>query len=227
MSLPWEIGGPYFRPLLFMQPNAIDSQPIALARQGDAIETAHGARIIDTGTAPAIARHEVEFALKTREEIAFLEGFFDARQGKAQGFWFPRWSTWDFEVRGYEEPNAGSFFLWVTRTGYVEQVYPLGLAYRRVLLLWGDRFHNFTVDAVLGNDSPGIDRLHLAANGEGSVAQIPTNLFPVVPPSGAHRVLSVCWGRFDQDELLAEELGDGGARVALSFVELPAESPTS
>jgi hypothetical protein len=227
MSFPWQIAGPYGKPLLFMQPNAIDAQPIALARQGDEIATPHGARIIDTGPAPAIARHEVEFALKSRSEIAFLEGFFDARQGKAQGFWFPRWSTWDFDVRGYEEPNAGSFDLWVTRTGYVEQVFPLGLAYRQIMLLWRDLYHTFTIADVTGNVSPGIDALHLSGNGDGSVGTIPTTLFHVVPPSDAHRVLWLSWGRFDQDELVADELGEGGARIALSLLELPAEAPTA
>lgn len=225
--LPFSLTGPYSQPLLLLEPQSVDAQPIALGRQGDDVETPQGARVIDAGPAPAIARHDVEFVLETREEIAFLEGFFDARQGKAHGFWLPLWASWEFDVRGYEEPNGGSYFLWVTRTGYVESFFPLGAAYRQLLLLWGDRYKNFTIDAAVANDSPGIDRVHLSGNGDASVATIPTDFFHVQPRNDAYRPLWLRWGRFDQDELVTEELGEGAGRIALSFVELPAEAPTS
>lgn len=227
MALPWEITGVGGRPILVMEPHGVDSHPNALAMRGTELVVPSGARIIDTDPAPPTARHEFEFIAKNREEVAFLEDFFDARRGKHEAFWFPS-SQWEFDVYGYDMPNFNSYRLWIGRTGYAESIYPLGPAYRQILLTSGDRWHVHTFDAVTPEVAPGVDELHMTGPlGGNSTPDITGVTGPLAQRDDRYRPLWLRYGRFDQDELVAELLnGEGACRIALAMVELPGEAPT-
>src|SRR5205809_3045468 len=106
MALPWEITGFGGRPVLLMEPHGVDSHANALGLRGTEVSVPSGARIITTDPAAAIDRYEFEFRATNRDEVAFLEEFFDARRGKHEGFWLPV-SQWEFDVYGYTNPNFG------------------------------------------------------------------------------------------------------------------------
>lgn len=226
MALPWEITHVAGRPILVMEPHGVDSHPNALGIRGTEAVVPSGARIVSTDPAAPIDRYEFEFIAKDRDEVAFLEGFFDARRGKQEGFWLPT-SQWEFDVFGYDMPNFGVYRLWVRRTGYIESLYPLGARFRQILLLRGDTYHAHVVNAVTASVAPGIDLLGLGDGGDHSIPDIAQFFGPTPARNDSYRPLRLDYVRFDQDELVAEVMnGDGACRIALAMVSVPREVPT-
>jgi hypothetical protein len=210
-----------------MEPHGVDSHQHALAMRGTEVVVPSGARIIDTAPALPIARYECEFIAKDRDEVAFLEDFFDARQGRAEGFWFPS-SQWEFDVYGYDNPTFGTYTLNVQHTDYAANVFPLGAPFRHLALLYGDRWGLFTVDAATANSpSAGFDLLHMTGDSHSTLDVPLYGTALSARRNDAYRPLWLRYGRFDQDELVVELVnGDGAARIALAMVELPREVPT-
>jgi hypothetical protein len=226
MALPFEVTGAGGRPALLMEPHGVDSHPNALAMRGTELVVPSGARIINTDPAAAIDRYEFEFRARDRDEVAFLEAFFDARRGKHEGFWLPT-TQWEFDLYGFNQPNFGSYFLNVQHTDYAENVFPLGPAFRRIAITRGDTWSLFTIDAATPHSpSAGFDLLHMT-NDNHSGPDVPGYAVSVnVPRNDSYRTLWLRYVRFDQDELVAEVMnGEGACRIQLAMVELPREVP--
>ncbi len=225
MSIPWEVTGPASKPLLLMQPNVVDGRPNALGRQGETVEIAQGSRFVDTGLAKPTGRTEFVFRCETPAELAFLESFFDARQGKVGAFWVPTWQ-WEFDFLGYVEPNAGVYAIWIPRVGYVESFFPLGSQYRQFAILRGTTYRIFTVTSCVAAVTPTVDRLNCTST-LASAPDLPQVNGPLASRDDTYRMLWLRWARFDQDERTAESINanDGTADLALAVAELPAEVP--
>lgn len=225
MTLPWLItGGPGGKPVLLMEPNGVDTQPDALAIRGTTILAPSGTRLVATDPAKPVGRVELEFIAETRDQLAFLEEFFDDRMGRALGFWIPS-TQWEFDVYGYDMPNFGIYRLWIGRAGYVESMFPLGSRVRQLVLLRGGTYRVHTITGVTASVAPGIDLLAMGVGGDNSTPDVPLVTGPFARRDDSYRPLWLRYVRFDQDALVAETIGTGSARVALAVDDIPSEVP--
>lgn len=221
--LPWSMTVPSSggKVALLMAPNAVDGRPLALALNGDAVESPSGARVVDTDPAPSSERHVFEFVTTSWEEFQFLEEFFDAQEGMHEGFWFPTWHE-DVALAPY---NTDTSKLWLIRQGgYADDVFPRGTAYRRFLALYAGQYELLRATAVTPDDpaSSGFDRIAVTRDAISS----PSGITAPIPwrASDGVLVMAMRYGRFDQDELMGEQLNiDGEFRVTLAVTDVAAE----
>lgn len=206
---------------LLMAPNAIDSRPLALSVRGAPVESPSGARIVDTDPAPSSERHVVEFVTKSWDEFAFLQEFFDASEGMRGGFWFPTWHE-DVALAPYNTDTAALWFL--RQGGYAEHVFPLGPAYRRFLALYGGEYELLRATAVTPDNptNSGFDRITITRD----AVSAPSGITAPTPWSERDGVLVMAmrYGRFDQDEIVYEQLNiNGEFRVSVALTDVSAE----
>jgi hypothetical protein len=206
-------------PCLLMEPNGVDSRPDQLLVQGQAIAAqASGAGLLDKDSRLPSNRHEYEFVCVDRVELKALQDFFDARQGRAQPFWFPTRETEHDLAPTY----TGGSFVWLkASSGFGSVLFPLGNAYRRLLSLRGDVYAAYLATAITPNDPGGSGFEKVAiSNTNGDFSSVAT---PWAESNGV-QLFSLRYGRFDTDTFSVEYAGsDGGGVVTLAMVELPDE----
>jgi hypothetical protein len=213
------------RPVLRMMPHAVDGRETQLIR-GDASDVFGGATEIDTDEAVQTVQRSYQFLCSNRSEISELREFFKARKGRYQSFFFPTW-RWEFGLCGYEEPNAGSFFMWLTHTRLASTMA------RNPTLGWfvvsrgtGCKAHLVTDPAeIVENIVPGVDRVHFSD--KGSVGIAPPQFFAITKPNETYRVYWMMYGRFDSDKITFEYEGDDMATVTVPITETPDEVPSA
>lgn len=227
MSLAWSltltsagVPGGMGGPCLLMMPHRPESQDQPLSVLGDIVESPNGARVLDKAPALTRRRQDVEFRCESRAERAFLEAFFDARQGAAEAFWVPTWQ-WELQLRGYTCVTLGGQ-LWVERwlTDSYKSFFDAGVAYRKILIVRGDLHQCHTVTAVTENVATGVDLLDLANNGNGPAAG-QMGAGPNVRDD-TFRPLWLSYCRF-ADVLVDEDVNGDGAIVRATLIECPDE----
>jgi hypothetical protein len=212
-------------PLLLMEPNGVDSEPRPLSIQGEDVKGASGTGFLDkTGALPQTLYH-FQFSCDTREKLAALESFFDARRGRYGAFWFPTWER-PFEVANYHDalPTSGDDRLFILSSGY-DALYPFGPAYRRYVLIYGGiafAAYRVVAPADVGNPTAGITRITVGVCGGTELRFVPPIVHPYTEAQGVIPI-ALAWGRFDADELEVEHVGDGGI-VNVPILECPDEA---
>lgn len=211
------------RPLLLMEPHSVDSKPLVRSMRGEVAEAITGARIVETKSEIPGGVHQLDFVAQTRADAKFLEDFFDARMGSAEGFWCPTWQ-WEFEIRDHYEFDAFQFWVWIRRSGYGPGPYTLGDAFRWLMFLYADTYTIENVIEVTANHPSGTnwERLKLSqqavtVGGFGASA-------PFTEAKGV-RPLWLRYVRFADDEIETQELGDVSSLVTVRIAELPRETP--
>lgn len=215
------------RPVFPIMPHAVDGREVQLVR-GDASDVFSGATDVDTDEAIQNVQRSFQFLCTDRAEIAALRAFYRARKGRQQSFFYPTW-RWEFSLCGYEEPNFGSFYLYLTHSRL------LSAFTRNPKLGWfvisrglGYNTHLVTSTAeIVENFAPGIDRVHMGELGESTASHAPLPPFfaGVAPPNETYRVHWMRYGRFDTDKLEFEYEGEDMATATLTLVETSDESP--
>jgi hypothetical protein len=224
--LPWSMTIPSTggQLALLMAPHAVDGRPLALGIRAETIESPSGARLIAKDPAPSSERHVLEFITTSWAEFQFLRDFYDTAEGMRGGFWFPTWHE-DIALAPYFDGGIGHRALWFMRAGgYADNLFPLGIAYRRFLALYSYQYELLRATAVTPNDpaASGFDQVAVTADAISAPAGI-TAPTPWTESDGV-LVMAMRYGRFDQDEFLAEQLNiDGQFRVTLSLIDVAAD----
>lgn len=222
MSLPNEITlrG---RPLLLMEPHAVDAKPLARTLRGQVAESITGARIVETNPELPGGVHQLDFVCETRADTRFVEDFFDARLGAAEGFWVPTWQ-WEFEIAPYTESDPFTLWVWIRPASYGVGPFALGAPFRYLALLYADAINVYAVSAVTP-DHPagsGYERLTLTREIEGTFETLVSR--PWTEEKGV-RPLWLRYVRFADDEIETQELNLDASIVTVRVMELPRETP--
>lgn len=222
-GLPWEItlAGIGGGSCLLMEPHGVSSRPARLSLQGEDVSAPiSSAGFLDRDGAMPAQRFEFQYVTETRDATAFLRDYFDARRGMAEPFWFPMWQK-ELNVADYYDTGDLFGHIWLRSEGYAETIWPLGPAYRRVVMTYGNDWLASRVSQVaLNAPEPGLEELVRAeSNG-------PLSAFEFRPHTERRGFyfLSLRFGRFDSDMLTMDSLGDGRAVITLPIVELPDEA---
>jgi len=204
-------------PLLLMEPNGVDRSN-GLTLQGAAVGVQSGAQFFDKDLAKGAARYVFEFLCVDRVELKALRAFFDAREGRAQGFWFPTWGGELLEVYDYNDPGVLLDYGWFYSRGYDALFATGNMSYRRVLFVFGDEFSTHKIlNVAVGVPSAGIDQLGMQCVGQSAGFTVGR---PWVPRNGVF-CFPLRFFRFDTDEFSVDTRPNGGGVVALPIIETP------